>query len=331
MKELERIEALRLRSGNTDCMPVVLELSSWQLELLPSARKAPDLALITNIYEDHLNRYDSMEAYANAKAEVFSRQTPSQLLLLSYEDKWTPYFLAKKPKASIYFFSLYSFPKKLNGLFLRDGFVFRQDGVERRVLSKEFFEEHVLPLGKHNILNLLAAMLVSFLQGIPWNVMRELVPSLPSIPYRQKIVLKKGGLLVINDSTATSPEATSAAIRRFASLSPLNLFLICGGTDKNLSYDNWARVVAKHIPSDRLFLLKGSATEHMKASLRKVGLAHVQEFSELEPLIRSVKERVGRDSIVLFSPGAASFETFLNEFDRGERFTKLARIYFNMI
>ncbi|MFH1161754.1 MAG: UDP-N-acetylmuramoyl-L-alanine--D-glutamate ligase [Candidatus Jorgensenbacteria bacterium] len=308
-------------------IPAVVELSSWQLEQVDRARRGPDIAIITNLYPDHLNRYRGMNDYARAKANIFARQKKTQSLILNAEDEWTPFFLKRKLKSATYFFSLKPLPGNRDGIYLSHNRVlsnFRKSDF--RKLKTEVLNARAVrafaPQGTHNLRNLLAAMLAAHLLGIPWPEIRRRIPTLPQIPFRQEFIVTRKHLTVVNDTAATSPDGTIAALARFKNK---NLILIAGGTDKKLEFNGWARAVKRRVKPERLFLLGGSATKKMVRALRRVGYfgkSYPQLFEELPSLIRAVKEKVRQDtsSFVLFSPGAASFEKFRNEFDRGRKF-----------
>lgn len=295
--------------------PVVIELSSWQLEFLKEVRRAPDIAVITNIYPDHLNRYSSLNDYALAKANVFGNQTVNNFLILNQENKWTKFFLKKKPAAKTYFFSA-----------TQSAISFEKNNI----LPAGFLNKFSLEKGEHNVANLLAAAAAARLSGLSWPAIKERIKSLPTLLYRQEAVLKKGNLTVINDSAGTSPDAVVAAIERFRKQG--RVFLIAGGTDKNLVFDDLARKIKENIPSADLFLLNGSATKKLLKSLEKTRYFRNQSahlFEDLENILKAVRfsldQKKGRKEkiFIIFSPGAASFEKFKNEFDRGEKFNLL--------
>ena len=136
----------------------------------------------------------------------------------------------------------------------------------------------------------------------------------------------------MNDSTATSPDGAIAALKRFSGTG--QLLYIAGGTDKNLRFGEWAKEVRRSLPPEHLFLLEGSATEKMADALRRerFGIA-VKTFPNLDAILAVVRKAIRQHSgpeqkIILFSPAAASFEKFKNEFDRGAQFSRLARKYF---
>lgn len=278
--------------------PIVVELSSWHLEILPQSEKSPNIAVITNIYPDHLNRYKNISEYANAKANVFKHQTKNDFLILNKNNSWTKFFVLKKPKSKI----IYSNNVKIG-------------------TDKDFVEKW----GFHNLENLKVAATAANLAGIDWNLIKKGIKTLPQIKFRQEIILKEKNFTVVNDSTATSPDGTIAALERFKHQQN-TLILATGGTDKNLIFSDWAKEVKKYIKPENLFLLEGSATNKMVDSLNKIkyfGENPPQLFLSFETLLTSALKRAKLTkvkTVLLFSPSSASFEKFKNEFDRGEKF-----------
>lgn len=311
--------------------PAVVELSSWQLEFLHEARRAPDIAVITNIYADHLNRYRDIEAYATAKAFIFQNQNPAQALVLNRDNRWTPFFLRMKPRGKIYLFSTGTLPSNAQGIFLKNGtLIFREASSSTTVANRTFVQDFVRTWGIHNLENLLAAMLASHLSGLSWQTIFARINSLPSIPFRQEMIVRRKNLLVVNDSAGTSPDAVVAALARFKSPSA---YLITGGTDKKLDFRGLARAIKSSIPAPHVFFLNGSATKKLIAELTRAGFFKKnppQIFEDLPAILLAIREhlRVTKHqspATVLFSPGAASFEKFKNEFDRGNQFSRAAR------
>lgn len=285
--------------------PVVVELSSWHLELLTKSERAPHIAIITNLYPDHLNRYKNITAYALAKAKIFKHQSPNDFLILNKKNKWTKIFINQKPRSRI--------------LYPHTSF------IEHRVFDKRFADQ----FGEHNLQNLKTAALAAHIAGVSWDLINKALPTLPQIKFREEVVYHHGQLTVINDTTATSPDATIAALKRF-SYQGQTLILITGGTNKNLDYKDWGKSVKKFVAEENLFLLDGSATEKMLAELTKTKYFKKEPrlFRQLDELLRSALKsaKISKQKItVLFSPAAASFEKFKNEFDRGEQFNKFLK------
>ncbi len=302
--------------------PAVVELSSWQLERIGRARRGPDVALITNLYRDHLNRYPRMESYARAKANLFRRQSAAQAVILNAENPWTRFFLRQRPRSRVYFFSLKPLPKNRDGIYVSRGCIrFKEEKKSAEVLGRRATRA-LAPLGRHNLQNLLGAMLAAHLMGATWRETRARLRNLPAVPFREEIVVARKNLTVVNDTTATSPDGTIAALDRFRDR---DLILIAGGTDKELEFAGWARAVKRRVRPERLFLLEGSATEKMVRALsaaRYFKGSYPQLFATFPEIIKAVKRKVRQSGapVVLFSPGAASFEKFKNEFDRGRKF-----------
>ncbi len=322
LKEFDRI------TGKS--IPAVVELSSWQLEYLPASEKGPHVAVITNLYPDHLNRYANMTAYASAKANIFQLQHDDDFLILNHENTWTKFFLQKKPRGILFFISTKPLPRKLNGLFVRgDTLIFRFDRIEQQLFSiKKFVAEK----GSHNLENLLSAVLAVKLYDGAVVLGEALALKLPTPRMRQEIVYQRRKLTVVNDSCATSPDGVIAAIERFRKLG--NVVLITGGTNKELEFTGEARVIKKHIPSEYCVFLEGSATTKLLNALNPKKLSRSDLDNRVHPTLgecvveafRVAKTLRGKTTI-LFSPGAASFEKFLHEFDRGEKFNALVKKY----
>lgn len=298
--------------------PVVAEMSSWQLEYLPHSGSAPHIAVVTNLTPDHLNRYQGgMEDYAGAKANIFKDQTENDILILNADNEWTKFYLSKKPKAKLYYFSKKPLSKGKNGMFIKEGkMVFREGKKEKEILDVKKFSE---AMGIHNLENLLATVLSIILFDPKFPITKKIIETLPQIPFRQEIIVAKKGLMIVNDSAGTSPDATIAILRRFPK--PI---LITGGTDKDLEFRELAKEIKKTLTPANLILLNGSATKKLILELKKIHFFKDKKILLFETLeecadfaFQALPQRKG---IILFSPGSASFEKFKNEFFRGEKF-----------
>jgi UDP-N-acetylmuramoylalanine--D-glutamate ligase len=312
--------------------PAVVELSSWQLELLPGAKRAPDVAVITNIYPDHLNRYGSVKDYASAKSNIFKSQNKSQNLILNADNRWTKFFLKHRPKSKIFLFSKELPAKNRNGIFLKNGAIYFKNGeAAEKVVSERIVREFSFR-GEHNLENLLAALLASHLLGMDWATLAKRIATLPDVIYREQVIIRKKNLAVVNDSAGTSPDAVIAAIKRF--VPQRNTILITGGTDKNLDFKKLAGTMKKNLKPGNVYFLNGSATKRLVGVLRKTGYfgkKSPQVYEDLTEILAFVKAALDpkKRTTVVFSPGAASFEKFRNEFDRGEKFNRYCKKIFN--
>jgi UDP-N-acetylmuramoylalanine--D-glutamate ligase len=317
------------KTKNDSC--AVLELSSFQLEFYPLGLKAPKIALITNLYIDHLNRYKNLEEYAQIKAKIFQNQTENDYLILNYDNQWTKFFLSQKPKAKVYFFSLKSLAKNKNGFFLHDDNVYFQENSEMtKWFSVKAFKQK---WGEHNLYNLLASLLASFLYLRSKKTLLKylddrlntsvakfqgLINSLPPITLRQESVYSTKNLEIINDSAATTPDAVIQALSRFAprrqaraesgqtvrvNPSKINvnqrLILITGGTDKNLEFKNLAQEIKARLNPENIIFLNGSATKKLLQKLKKLKFNYLQEniFENLKDCIKKAFVNVSQCSV----------------------------------
>ena len=287
----------------------VTEMSSFSLELFEKQRK-PDVAVITNIYQDHFNRYKNYHDYVKTKANLFIGQSGDQHLILNFDNSWTPFLLTLSRKSTVWFFSLKKLAPVLPGLYLDGDVAYFQEGLHTRHALE--VGEFAKQWGSHNVENLFAAALAAHAAGVAWEDIQAQLASLPQIPFRQEIVYYDKELTIINDTAATSPEGTIAAVMRFGSPSTI---LITGGTDRKLNFTKWGKIIPNYIVSDHMVFLEGSATVKM---LKALGLKKARVFKTLKECV-AYAVAMGEGTI-LFSPASKSFEKFKNEFDRGEQF-----------
>jgi UDP-N-acetylmuramoylalanine--D-glutamate ligase len=263
---------------------VVLELSSFELENL---KQSPDIAVITNVFPDHLNRYANMQEYVEAKKAIFKYQNKNDYLLLNKEDVGLKEFV-KEIKAKVIYYS----KENLN------------------------FEGFKL-FGDHNKYNLAAAVEVARLVKVPENY---IVKALKTFN-RQEFVRTVDGVKYFNDTTATMPESAIVAMEAFSGSFPnAKLIFICGGQNKGLEFLEMADKIKKYV--DILIMLPGTASDKIKESLQNYEFIDV--FS-MEEAVKKAKENAKRGDVVVLSPGAASFNLFKNEFDRGNQFVKFVK------
>jgi UDP-N-acetylmuramoylalanine--D-glutamate ligase len=301
----------------------VTELPSFILERF-NVGSPPHIAVITNLFRDHLNRHGTMEAYAGAKANIFKGQKGSDWLILNQDDaEWTGWFLEQKPHGRVRYFSLRPLPLDIEGVWRDSTAVWeREAGHEQKVLELGSFEQE---WGTHNISNLLAAALAARSAGVKWPTIQSRLASIPQVPYCQETIFQNPKLRIINDTTATSPEGGMAALERFGGP---GCILITGGTDRELDYSLWAQAVKRQIRKNDIVLLEGSATQKMRVALGPWGRG-IRAYPSLEGAVQAAmaRSKLFTKAIILFSPAAKSFELFDNEFDRGRQFNDLIKQY----
>lgn len=289
--------------------PVVVELSSWQLELVGQHKLRIPLTLLTNVYPDHLNRYKSFDYYIKAKSNIFRFQNNHDSVVFNYDNSVTRK-LAKQALAKVYWFSLKN--KVLQGCYTDSNYVYWSMGSKK---EKLFARRHVKVIGEHNLANVLAAVTVAKILGIKSQSIKKVVGRFKGLHDRLQLIKELSGVQYYNDTTSTSPDACIAALKVFTHQ---EVILIAGGTDKSLPYKTMAKAIRSN--SKAVILLPGTATIkllHELKTFKKIFLAR-----SMMEAVKIAKKIAPPKGVVLLSPGAASFGLFKHEFDRGQAFIK---------
>lgn len=286
-----RISAVGLLSGLDPEAVVVLELSSWQLEGLVQHRISPARAVVTNLLDDHLDRYSSRDAYAAAKQTIVAFQRPGDLAVLNSENPYTTAFANSAPGRVAWFSAADPVP-----------------GWGRAQIG-----------GEHNRANLAAASRVLVDLGLSEREIAVAVASFRGVPYRQETVARIDGVTWVNDTTSTTPDAAIAALE---GLSPPFVW-IAGGSEKHLDFGSLAELARRRRKQIRaVVMLPGAASERLGRSLAGQELHPVATMPDA---VRTAAALARRGDSVLLSPACASFGLFLNEFDRGDQFNDAVR------
>jgi len=169
--------------------------------------------------------------------------------------------------------------------------------------------------------NVSAALAVAKIFKISKKDIKKVLSSFKGVPNRQELIATKKGVKYINDTTATTPQSVILAINTFKKRFPNSgIILIAGGLDKNLNYKNLAEEIKRNVSS--LVLLPGTASNKLKRELKKFTIYPVKS---MRGAVKKAANIAKKGDIILFSPGAASFNLFKNEFDRGEQFVKCVK------
>jgi UDP-N-acetylmuramoylalanine--D-glutamate ligase len=319
-----RISALELLPQIGPTTPVVLELSSWQLEGLEPHRLNPHIAAITNISPDHLNRYRDLEEYAAAKKLIFRFQSSHDFLVLNADDPVFRGFAAEAQGTVVWF----SRQKPVAGAYLRGDELLWQWGgrpaeaggsLVRPTQAVASRDDVRLP-GVHNLENALAAIAIAGVWGAPPEAMREALLSFRGVEHRLELVAEINGVRYVNDTTSTAPAAALAALAALDG----PIVLIAGGADKNLDFGELGAAIARRVKA--LILLEGTATGKLAAAVSAVKADLIAgRFHDLRAAVQAAQDIARPGDTVLLSPGCASFGMFANEFERGEGFKAIVR------
>lgn len=289
--------------------PVVVELSSWQVESLIEHRLSPHIGVLTNISEDHLNTYDGFDDYASVKRGMFAAQTDDDIAILNADDPevWQ---VAGTTAAGVLPFG--SQADRTCGAFPEGDWCVLRDAAGELRLPRP---RQLALAGAHGMSNTLAAMAVARVLGVPDEIVRSRIATFHGVSNRMEVVAEIDGVTYINDTTATAPIAAIAALRALAGR---RVHWIGGGADKALVLDELAVEVASRAAT--VHLLDGSATQRLAEAVRTAGTEPGTPYTSLSDATMAA-QRVSRPGdIVLLSPGCASFGLFRDEFDRGDQF-----------
>jgi UDP-N-acetylmuramoylalanine--D-glutamate ligase len=288
----------------------ILELSSFQLEQMTIS---PNIAAILNITPNHLDRHGTMEAYTAAKKRIIEFQSQKDTAVLGRDDKgaWS---LRDQVKGKLFTFSLRELEEGLNGAYLQDGLLNLRDGNAYLPLM---LREKISVRGDHNVANVLAAFTLGHAAGFPLDAMLEAVEDFRGVPHRLELVRELNGVRWYNDSMASAPERSMAALRAFDE--PIVLML--GGRDKDLPWEDLMRLVQNRVDHVVLF---GEAAEKIQKTLASLGLREnrftLTRTSGLHEAVLKAAEVAESGDVVLLSPGGTSFDEFKDFAERGERF-----------
>ena len=291
----------------------VLEISSFQLDDAYDFR--PDIAIITNITPDHLDRYDhKLENYARAKFRIARNLRPEDCFIFDSDDAITIEQLGQIViKAKMLPFTQEK--EVAQGAFLRDDrIVVRYEDDETEIFLKE------LALGgKHNIYNSMAAALAAKATGISDEVIRKSLRTFSPIEHRLEPVLSIGDVLYINDSKATNIDSAWYALE----CQTRPVVWIVGGTDKGNDYSVLEELVRKKV---KAIVCLGVDNAKIHAAFEGiVGSENITDTRSAEEAVRASALFARPGDVVLLSPCCASFDLFKNYEDRGRQFKEAVR------
>ena len=289
----------------------VLEISSFQLEQMTIS---PNVAAILNITPNHLDRHGTMEAYTTAKRRILEFQHADDTAVLNRADagSWN---LCSDVRGRLVSFGSDAFPSGQEGTFLAGGILqFRQRGVEIPLLRRDQIQLR----GEHNVMNILAAFAIGFAAGLPLDAMLSAAEGFHGVEHRLEFIREWNGAQWYNDSMATAPERTMAAIHSFTE----PIVLLLGGRDKNLPWEGLAALVRQRVEHVVLF---GEAAGKIAAALNQAAgplPLTLERCKGLEEAVQAASRVAVPGSIVLLSPGGTSFDQFYDFEERGKAFRK---------
>ncbi len=293
---------------------LVLELSSFQLDL---SRLSPRLGALLNLAPNHLDVHRDMDDYRRAKLNVLAHQGARDIAVTAADHPVEGAERAGRAQARPRF----GVGPELGGQPVGEGttvaagwLVCRMGGREERLVRRE---EVRLP-GRHNLENVLAACLIARLAGAPAEAVGEAVRRFRGVAHRLELVHEAAGVRYVDDSIATAPDRTIAALEATEG----GIVLIAGGSDKGVSYDVLGPVLRARV---RLLLTMGPTGPLIAAASRRAGGPEARACADLAEAVAQARALARPGETVLLAPASASFDQFPNYAARGDAFRRLAR------
>ncbi|MFP4145251.1 MAG: UDP-N-acetylmuramoyl-L-alanine--D-glutamate ligase [Phycisphaeraceae bacterium] len=270
---------------------VVLELSSFMLEGLGEAGWSPEIAAVTNFSPNHLDRHGTLEAYAEAKQQLFAHQDATRGVAV--------------------------FGPGTSGRFEpRTGRVTRCELADVRDMQRL----DLLVPGEHNQVNAQMALAIIRAADLDCELATRAIEAFPGLPHRLELVGEQGGVRFYNDSKCTTPGAAMLAVESFQ---PGRVHLIAGGYDKGSDLRPLAVHAAKRCRA--VYTIGSTGDAIAGAAERSRGTAEVVRCGELERAVAEASERAREGEVVLLSPACASWDQFENYEARGSAFAEAVK------
>lgn len=287
------------------------ELSSFQLEKVRNF--CPDIAVVLNLTPDHLERHHTMEAYGEAKKNIFRRQGPRQITVLNYDDPVVRGWAADSGGQICYFSRKTCLDA---GIFMQNGnFVIKWNNTTNVVCNID--ELHLF--GGHNEENVLAAIACGYFAGVSVENMADVLRNFHSIEHRLEYVRTVKGVPYYNDSKATNTDSTVKALEAFKDG---HIILLAGGHDKLTELEPMMRLIKEKC--DALILL-GEAKERFYQAAVECGVEHILLADSFADAVLQAYQTARPPQVVLLSPACSSFDMFKNYPERGRCFKQLVK------
>jgi UDP-N-acetylmuramoylalanine--D-glutamate ligase len=282
---------------------IVVEVSSFQLESIQKFHAR--VGVLLNITPDHLDRYDGMDDYIDAKARIFSNLTSTDFAVVNVDDPSVEPLAAHLAARRLGF--SFSERKVKNGAFMRGGaFWLKKAGREFEIAR----ETEVALKGPHNFSNILACICASDAMGVTPEQMRRPLEEFKGLEHRLEEVAEIDGVSFVNDSKATNVDALKYALLSFDN----PVVLVAGGRDKGGDFEPLRRIVKERVKE---LVLIGEAAEKMSAAWPET---RARNAGSMEKAVETAFKLAEPGETVLLAPGCASFDMFKDFEDRGSAF-----------
>ena len=282
-------------------IPVVLELSSFQLDRLGELPWSPHIAVLTNFAPNHLDVHGSLKAYRKAKQQITAHQSRGDWAVVNGEDAEVSRWPGNGQRVVF----------AIEG----DGQVFVRDGKIQHALwgaARTVCSANELSLrGQHNLANALAATGAALLCGVAETDIAKILHTFEGVPHRLEQVAEIDGVLYVNDSIATTPDRTQTALEAFDK----PIVLIAGGYDKGIAFDELGTAIAEQVAH---LIVMGETGDAIADATK--GAPAIHRVENLAAAMACATRLAQPGDVVLLSPASASYDQFRNFEERGEQF-----------
>tara|TARA_B100000963_G_scaffold143275_1_gene124760 strand:+ start:46682 stop:48016 length:1335 start_codon:yes stop_codon:yes gene_type:complete len=299
--------AKKVANGNFDYY--VLEISSFQLDDIVDFK--PDIAVITNISNDHLDHYNNnFEKYLATKLKIFMNQNEDDFLVYNSDDKILKESICNKNiKSNLYEFG---FKEKKQGTYFKNGKIISKKKTTTMINSSELSLR-----GRHNLLNAMAAISVAKLLSIDKISIRESLQNFKGLEHRLEFVLKIHNITYVNDSKATNLNATQYALDSMKN----QTIWIAGGIDKGNDYNQILPLVREKV---RGIICIGLNNEKIKKFFTPI-VEFIHETQKMDDAVKIANRIANKKEFVLLSPACSSYDIYQSYEDRGNKFKNAVR------
>jgi UDP-N-acetylmuramoylalanine--D-glutamate ligase len=299
----------------TDNTKIICELSSHQLEYIS---KGPRIGILLNLFQEHLDHYETFKTYQQSKFNITRYQEISDNFIFNADDILIRKLFSEANLNRNYFgCSLQNVQSK--GCWVDHEKLYFSDGTGESMIID--LCTGLLLKGDHNIRNIMAAICACKLAGVTDDIISEGIRTFKGLEHRMEYVGEFNGIHFYNDSIATIPEAVIEAVKTLKNVDTL----ILGGFDRGIDYNKLVEFIAASAISN--ILLLGDAGKRIQAGIERHDtsrktILHVQS---LEDAVNIAKEKTAKSGICLLSPAAASYDKFKNFEERGTLYKKLVK------
>ena len=282
---------------------IVLELSSHSLEHI---KKSPNIAIILNIYEEHLDYYKSFDKYVEAKFNIAKYQKNDDFLIYNFDSNNMKNYKFNYKKSD-YAVSLTCEPKVKNRIYLRNNFIYCNNEKTMNI------DEKMNLIGLHNKNNIMFVLAVSNILNLDMNKTIKSIKEFVPLEHRMEFVGNIDGINYYNDSIATIPEATINSIKAIENVNTL----IVGGNDRGVNLDNLIEFLINSQIENVICLPRTG--QYIYEALKSTN-KNIKFVEDMENAVKIAKEVTKKNMVCLLSPAASSYGYFKNFEERGKIF-----------